>query len=57
MIDLVEQYLHPDPYSKKDIIKELETTPEYLNEVSLTPNTHSIETFKLYQRAMHVFRG
>lgn len=57
MISLVEKILHEEPYTKTEIAMELDTTPEKLDEISLTPNTKQIQRFKLKQRAMHVFRG
>lgn len=35
----------------------LGVTEEQLNRLTLTPNTEHIESFKLYQRALHVFQG
>lgn len=57
MIQLVETSLHPQPYTKEELLRELETTSNNLDEVSLTTNTRHIQTFKLYQRAIHVFTG
>nr|XP_023027143.1 N-acetylgalactosamine kinase [Leptinotarsa decemlineata] len=56
MISLVEETLHDPPYMKEEVIKELETTSECLAETSLTQNTKHIQSFKLKQRALHVFR-
>ncbi|KAG5866783.1 hypothetical protein JTB14_028212 [Gonioctena quinquepunctata] len=57
MIALVEETLHEAPYTKEEVVKELETTAESLEETSLTQNTKHIQSFKLRQRALHVFRG
>lgn len=57
MISLVESILHEEPYTKDEIVTELETTFEDLGNTSLTANTKHIKTFKLKQRAMHVFQG
>lgn len=57
MIKLVEENLHEKPYTKEEIADVLATTVSRLEEVSFTPNTRSIKTFKLRQRALHVFRG
>lgn len=57
MISLVEETLHEEPYTKEEIVKELDTTSEKLDETSLTPNTKQIQRFKLKQRALHVFNG
>lgn len=57
MISLVNQILHTEPYSKEEIVAELETTSEHLDEISLTSNTKHIREFKLRARALHVFQG
>jgi N-acetylgalactosamine kinase len=57
MITIVEETLHEEPYTKEEVIRELETTSDHLNDTSLTQNTRHIQTFKLRQRALHVFRG
>lgn len=57
MIRLVEETLHDEPYTKDEILNALETSTEKLNETSLTPNTQQIRSFKLKQRALHVFNG
>lgn len=57
MISLVEKILHEEPYTKEEIVVELETTQDILDQTSLTPNTKQIQTFKLKQRAQHVFKG
>lgn len=57
MITLVEKYLTQDSYTKDEILKMLDTTSNFLDEVSLTPNTRHINNFKLRQRALHVFQG
>ncbi|XP_019870962.2 N-acetylgalactosamine kinase [Aethina tumida] len=56
MISLVERTLHEEPYSKAEVVAELDTTSARLDEVSLTANTRNIESFKLRQRALHVFK-
>ncbi|XP_017777098.1 PREDICTED: N-acetylgalactosamine kinase-like [Nicrophorus vespilloides] len=55
MISLVARVLHTEPYSKEEVLTELEVTNETLDAVSLTENTKHIQTYKLHQRAMHVF--
>ncbi|KAK4877577.1 hypothetical protein RN001_010083 [Aquatica leii] len=55
MIRLVREILHEESYTKEEILKVLNTSCEKLNETSLTPNTRNIQTFKLHQRALHVF--
>ncbi|KAB0796666.1 hypothetical protein PPYR_10800 [Photinus pyralis] len=55
MIALVKKILHESPYTKEEIVDELKTTSAVLDQTSLTPNTKHIESFKLHQRALHVF--
>lgn len=57
MIQIVKDTLHEEPYSKKEVCKLLGVDAEELDKISLTPNTRHIETFKLYQRGLHVFKG
>ncbi|KAL3866449.1 hypothetical protein ACJMK2_043745 [Sinanodonta woodiana] len=52
---LVKQVLHPDPYSKSEVCQILDVSPEELAETSLSSNTLSVQSFKLYDRATHVF--
>lgn len=55
MCNFVKKHLHGDIYQKDEIMKLLETTPTELESTSLTANTTRMDTFKLYQRAMHVY--
>lgn len=57
VIRLVEENLHEEPYTKEEIGRELGTSVSHLDEVSFTPNTRNIQSFKLRQRALHVFKG
>lgn len=57
MCNFVKKHLHGDIYQKDEIMKLLETTPTELESTSLTANTTRMDTFKLYQRAMHVYEG
>lgn len=57
MISLVNNILHDGPYTKEEIARELETTLDRIDDVSLTRNTKNIQQFKLKQRALHVFQG
>ncbi|KAK5642851.1 hypothetical protein RI129_009018 [Pyrocoelia pectoralis] len=56
MIALVMKILHENPYTKEEIADELSITTAILEQTSLTPNTKHIESFKLHQRALHVFQ-
>uniref|UniRef100_A0A1B6MNJ6 Galactokinase n=1 Tax=Graphocephala atropunctata TaxID=36148 RepID=A0A1B6MNJ6_9HEMI len=53
---LVIEVLHEAPYSKAELCKILEVSEEELNILTFTKNTHHVEEFKLFQRAMHVFQ-
>ncbi|XP_044294525.1 N-acetylgalactosamine kinase [Varanus komodoensis] len=55
MLAMVEEMLHPEPYSIEEIGENLEISLEELRSEILTPNTQDVTTFKLYQRAKHVY--
>ncbi|XP_076801144.1 N-acetylgalactosamine kinase-like isoform X1 [Clavelina lepadiformis] len=55
MLNLVDKVLHEQPYHREEICKLLEITDEKLIETLLSKNTKHVTTFKLYQRAKHVF--
>ncbi|KAK6188653.1 hypothetical protein SNE40_004791 [Patella caerulea] len=55
MIDKVNKTFHKEPYTKTEICSILEVTPEELASTSLSENTLNVESFKLYQRASHVY--
>ncbi|XP_022100857.1 N-acetylgalactosamine kinase-like isoform X1 [Acanthaster planci] len=55
MLDNVENVLHPEPYSKKEICEILGVSEEELNKESLSQNTLEVTSFKLHDRAKHVF--
>lgn len=57
MIELVKEVLHKEPYTKEEVCKQLAIDAEELDKVSLTPNTKHIQSFRLHQRALHVFQG
>lgn len=56
MISNVKRTLHEETYTKQEVIQELGTTSDYLDGKSLTQNTKHIQSFKLKQRALHVFQ-
>ncbi|XP_044269352.1 N-acetylgalactosamine kinase [Tribolium madens] len=56
MITIVQETIPEELYTKEEIIRELETTSEQLSQTSLTQNTRHIQSFRLKQRALHVFR-
>ncbi|KAM4619513.1 N-acetylgalactosamine kinase [Polymixia lowei] len=55
MLSLVDEMLHPEPYSREEICKALDITTEQLCTDLLSPNTQHVTHFKLYQRARHVY--
>uniref|UniRef100_W5JZ43 N-acetylgalactosamine kinase n=1 Tax=Astyanax mexicanus TaxID=7994 RepID=W5JZ43_ASTMX len=55
MLDLVEEVLHPEPYSREEICKILGITTEQLSKNILSANTQHVTHFRLYQRARHVY--
>ena len=57
MASIVKLYLHDDPYSKEEVAKLLDASEAELDQKILSENTRTITTFKLQQRALHVFQG
>ncbi|KAK3775850.1 hypothetical protein RRG08_041562 [Elysia crispata] len=55
MLEVVNSILHKEPYSKSEVCKILEISPEELAEISLSANTRDVDSFMLYQRAQHVY--
>uniref|UniRef100_A0A3Q3DJY0 Galactokinase 2 n=1 Tax=Hippocampus comes TaxID=109280 RepID=A0A3Q3DJY0_HIPCM len=55
MLALVEEVLHPEPYSREEICKVLGITSQQLSTELLSANTQHVTHFKLYQRAKHVY--
>ncbi|KAM9496795.1 N-acetylgalactosamine kinase [Clarias gariepinus] len=55
MLDLVEEVLHPEPYSREEICKILGITTQQLCDSILSANTQHVTHFRLYQRARHVY--
>lgn len=55
MLLVTEDALHPEPYSREEICRCLGISLERLRTQILTPNTQDELTFKLYQRAKHVY--
>ncbi|XP_018106218.1 galactokinase 2 L homeolog isoform X1 [Xenopus laevis] len=52
---IVEEILHPEPYTREEICDCLGISLEELLEKILSQNTQDVSTFKLYQRAKHVY--
>ncbi|XP_064524902.1 N-acetylgalactosamine kinase isoform X2 [Pseudopipra pipra] len=55
MLTIVEEVLHPEPYSTEEICKCLGISLEELHSQILSQNIQDVSTFKLYQRAKHVY--
>ncbi|XP_027028959.2 N-acetylgalactosamine kinase [Tachysurus fulvidraco] len=55
MMELVEEVLHPEPYSREEICSILGITSQQLCDDILSANTKHVTHFKLYQRARHVY--
>ncbi|XP_029289333.1 N-acetylgalactosamine kinase [Cottoperca gobio] len=55
MLTLVDEVLHPEPYSREEICKVLNVTSEQFSTELLSANTRHVTHFKLYQRAKHVY--
>ncbi|KAK3526166.1 hypothetical protein QTP70_017721, partial [Hemibagrus guttatus] len=55
MLELVEEDLHPEPYSREEICKILAITAQQLCGSILSANTQHVTHFRLYQRARHVY--
>ena len=55
MMEWVDKYLHHEPFTKDELTDLLDMTEQELNSSVLTANTNHLKTFKLYQRAYHVF--
>ncbi|XP_054883791.1 N-acetylgalactosamine kinase [Poeciliopsis prolifica] len=55
MLALVDEVLHPEPYSREEICKVLGVTTEQMCTELLSANTQHVTNFKLHQRAKHVY--
>ncbi|KAM4675603.1 N-acetylgalactosamine kinase [Discoglossus pictus] len=55
ILTVVETVLHPEPYSREEICEILGISIDELRETILSQNTQDVATFKLYQRAKHVY--
>ncbi|XP_076124735.1 N-acetylgalactosamine kinase [Alosa pseudoharengus] len=51
----VEEVLHPEPYTREEVIRLLGITAQQLSDNILSANTQQVPQFKLYQRAKHVY--
>lgn len=55
MPDVVKEVLHIEPYTKEELCKIFDYSPEEFAKYFLTKNTNHLTEFKLYHRAMHVY--
>ncbi|XP_072004378.1 N-acetylgalactosamine kinase isoform X3 [Engystomops pustulosus] len=55
MLNVVEEILHPEPYTREEICETLGLSLEDLCSTILSQNAQDVSTFKLYQRAKHVY--
>jgi len=55
MMEKVETIFHEEDYTVEELLGILEIDKEYLQKNILTANTQDVKTFRLYQRAMHVY--
>lgn len=55
MASLVEEHLHPAPYSKEELAQVLGLSMADLDTSLLSPTTVEQESFNLYSRARHVY--
>lgn len=55
MAKTVGDTFHQAPYTKEEVCNILGVTADELNKTTLSENTYHVETFCLFQRAMHVF--
>ncbi|XP_035810463.2 N-acetylgalactosamine kinase [Amphiprion ocellaris] len=55
MLTLVDEVLHPEPYSREEICRVLGITSEQFSTDLLSANTQHMMQFWLHQRAKHVY--
>ncbi|XP_072326783.1 N-acetylgalactosamine kinase isoform X2 [Scyliorhinus torazame] len=55
MISTIELILHPEPYSRVEVCQHLGISQEELCSSILSQNTQDVTSFKLHQRAKHVY--
>ncbi|ELK36069.1 N-acetylgalactosamine kinase [Myotis davidii] len=55
MLLIIEDALHPEPYSPEEVCRCLGISLQELQTQILSPNTQDVLVFKLYQRAKHVY--
>uniref|UniRef100_A0A4W3JZ60 N-acetylgalactosamine kinase n=1 Tax=Callorhinchus milii TaxID=7868 RepID=A0A4W3JZ60_CALMI len=55
MLSAVEEVLHPEPYSSEEVCQYLGINQKELVTSILSQNTQDVTSFKLHQRAKHVY--
>ena len=55
MLQIVEECLHPQEYTKEEVCSLLDMNEAQLQENCLSPNTLHMKQFQLYKRAKHVY--
>uniref|UniRef100_A0A8C9VCP0 Galactokinase 2 n=1 Tax=Scleropages formosus TaxID=113540 RepID=A0A8C9VCP0_SCLFO len=55
MLTMVQEVLHPEPYSREEVCQTLGVSLEQLRDGVLSANTQHVTHFKLHQRAQHVY--
>ncbi|XP_046390453.1 N-acetylgalactosamine kinase-like [Ischnura elegans] len=55
-LSLVESVLHEEPYRREEVLKLLEISESEFLKISLNANTTHLQSFKLKQRASHVYQ-
>eukprot|EP00795_Rhopilema_esculentum_P011467 gene11467-21679_t len=55
MVEIVKEKLHKQPYSRKEICEILEVSEEDFISYCLNPRPVSVDSFKLHDRAFHVY--
>ncbi|XP_053321119.1 N-acetylgalactosamine kinase [Spea bombifrons] len=55
MLAVVDEVLHPEPYTREEVCEFLGISLDELRATVLSQNTQEVSTFKLYQRAKHVY--
>jgi N-acetylgalactosamine kinase len=55
MVSVVDDVLHPGEYTREELCKILEITDEELQSECLNEKTKAVGSFKLHDRALHVF--
>ncbi|XP_023240085.1 N-acetylgalactosamine kinase-like [Centruroides sculpturatus] len=56
MPELVDSSLHEQCYTRKELYEIFHYSPQEFERIFLTDNTIHLQEFKLYQRAMHVYK-